>query len=100
MTHTLHTVTYSSVVVGEIVYIALMMVVLHHLEVKASDIFNAYVTTPNHGKIWKVQGPKFGDNAGSQALYGLQSAGVLFRAHLAQCMQEWGYHPCYASPDL
>ena len=50
-------------------------------------------------------GPKFLDNAGKsmiivRALHGLKSAVALFRAHLAQCMQELVYQSCVADPDL
>ena len=48
---------------------------------------------PNRGKIWKVLGPEFEDDAGKcaiivRALYGLKSADASFRAHLAQCIWE------------
>ena len=60
---------------------------------------------PNHEKIWTVLGPEFGDNAGKSAvivrvLYGLESAGAPFWAHLAQCMWELGYCFCDADPNL
>ncbi|KAL7480719.1 hypothetical protein ACHAW6_006384, partial [Cyclotella cf. meneghiniana] len=35
-----------------------------------------------------------------RALYGLKSSGAAFRAHLAGCLHEMGYHPCLAHPDL
>ena len=66
---------------------------------------NAYVPAPNHEKIWTVLAPEFGDDAGKSAVivrvfYGLKSVFASFRTHLAQCMQELGYHPCDANPDL
>ena len=81
MTHTPDTLTYSSVVTRETVHFALTMVALHNLKVKATDILNAYVMTPNNEKILTVLGPEFGDNAGKsaiivRALYGLKSAGA------------------------
>ena len=63
-THTLDTIIYSSVVMRETVCITLTMVVLHDLEVKAADVLNAYVTAPNHEKIWTVLGQEFGDDVG------------------------------------
>ena len=48
MTHTPNTITYSSVVTRETVLIALTIVVLHDLEVKAAHALNAYVTAPNY----------------------------------------------------
>ena len=60
MTITLDTIIYSSVVRRETVCIALTMVALYNLEVKAADILNTYVMAPNHEKIWTVLGPEFG----------------------------------------
>ena len=34
------------------------------------------------------------------ALYGLKSAGAVFRSHLARCMDSLGYQSCEADPDL
>ena len=68
MTNTPDTIMDSSVVSREMVFIALTMVVLHNLEVKAADVLNDYVTAPNLEKIWAVLGPEFGDNAGKSAI--------------------------------
>ena len=46
MTHTLDTITYSSVVTRETVCITLSMAVLHDLKVKTADVLNSYVTVP------------------------------------------------------
>ena len=35
-----------------------------------------------------------------RALYSLKSAGVSFRTHFAQCMQELVYQSCDSDPDL
>ena len=51
MTHRPDTITYSSVVTRETVCISLTMAVLHDLNVKAADVLNAYVMTPNHKMI-------------------------------------------------
>jgi len=97
--------TYASVVSRETVRIALTMAALHDLEVKTSDIQNAYLTAPCAEKIWTVLGPEFGPDAGKKAiivraLYGLGSAGKSFTQHLASCMRHLGYQPCRADPDL
>ena len=100
------TLTYASVVSRESVRIALTIAALNDLEVKTSDIKNAYLTAPNSEKIWTVLGPEFGSNAGKRAyivraLYGLKSAGASFRNHLASCMRTLGYDPCLgADRDL
>ena len=98
--------TYSSVVSRETVRIALTAAALNGLEVKASDIMNAYLTAPCDEKIWTILGPEFGPmHAGKRAyvvraLYGLNSAGASFSRHLATCMRHLGYSRCDADPDL
>ena len=79
------------------------MVALHDLEVKAVKVLNVYMMAPNCEKIWTVLGSEFGDNFWQSVvivkeLYGLQSEGASFRAHLAQCMQ--ACHSCNAGPNL
>ena len=71
--------TYASVVSRETVRIALTVAALHGLEVKASDIQNAYLTAPCKEKIWTTLGPEFGPDAGKKAIvvrafYGVASA--------------------------
>ena len=61
-------ITYSSVVTRETVHIALIMVALHDLEVKAADILNSFVLALNMGKEWTTLSPKFGDDAGKSAI--------------------------------
>ena len=51
MTHTSDTTTYSGVAMGETVHIALTMVALHDILVKAVDVLNAYVMAPSREKI-------------------------------------------------
>jgi hypothetical protein len=98
-------ITYASMVSRESVRIALTIAALNDLEVKTSDIQNAYLTAPVTEKIWTVCGPEFGPDAGKKAiivraLYGLKSAGAAFRNHLASCMQDLGYTSCTADPDV
>ena len=81
------------------------MAALHELEVEAANVLNTYVMATNHGKIWTVLGPEFGDNFGKSAIivrasYWLKSAVASFKAHLAQYMQELGYQSCDADPNL
>ena len=99
------TLTYASVVSRETVRIALTLAALNALEVKTSDIQNAYLTAPCAEKIYTVLGPEWDVDAGrtaivTRALYGLKSAGASFRNHLADCMRTQGYKPCQADPDL
>jgi hypothetical protein len=81
------------------------MVALNDLEVKVGDVLNAYITAQITKKVWTVLGAEFGSDAGKsaivvRALYGLKSAGVTFRAHLASFMRQMGYTSCKADPDL
>ncbi len=97
--------SYASVVSCETVRIALTLAALNHLEVKAADILNAYISAPIKEKVWCALGPEFGPNAGKSAiivhaLYGLKSAGAAFHANLADCMQHLDYTSCPANPDL
>jgi len=52
------TTTYASVVSRESVHIALLIAALNDLEVKATDVQNAYVTAPCTEKVWTVLGPE------------------------------------------
>ena len=85
--------------------LALNIAALNDLEVKFSDVLNAYITAPITEKVWTILGPEFGPNAGKsalivRALYGLKSAGAAFHAHLASFMRQKGYTSCKADPDL
>jgi Reverse transcriptase (RNA-dependent DNA polymerase) len=97
--------TYASVVSRESLQIALTIAALHDLEVKASDVMNAYLTAPCEERVWTILGTEFGGDAGKKAiivraLYGLKSAGASFGRHLADCMRLLSYSPCKADPDV
>ena len=75
--------TYSSVVSQDSVRIILTIAVLNDLEVKASDVQNAYLTAPCEEKVWTKLEPEFGTDQGKSALIvralcGLCSAGAAF----------------------
>ena len=83
--------TYASVVSRESVRIALTMAALNGLQVKTSDIENAYLTAPTDEELYTILGSEFGKDKGKvgvtiRALYGTKSAGASFRNHLADCM--------------
>ena len=99
------TTTFASVVSRETMQFALILTGLNNLQVKVSDIENAYISAPCTEKIWTILGPEFGSDAGKSAilvhaLYGLKSAGVSFCNHLANCITHIGFTPCLADPDL
>jgi len=77
---------------------------LNDLQVKSSDVQNAYLTAPCTEKIFTMLGIEFGADAGKtalilQALYSLNSAGASFQRHLADCMRMLGYKSCMADAD-
>jgi hypothetical protein len=105
MTDTPTTNTSASVVSRELVRIALTLAALNNLEVKTTDIENAYLTAPVTEQIWTKLGPEFGSDAGKLAiiarlLYGLKAASALFRNHLADCRQHLGWTSCIADRDV
>jgi hypothetical protein len=97
--------TYASVVSRYSVRIALTVAALNDVDVKISDIENAYLTASITEKIWNVLGPEFGDDTGKsalivRALYGLKSDGVAFQTHLDKCMKHLGWNPWHADRYL
>ena len=85
-------VTYASVMLRETVRIALTIAALNDLEVKASNVMNAFITAPCAEKIRTTLGPEFGDDVGKKAiivraLYGLKLAGSSFGNHIEECMR-------------
>jgi len=98
-------ITYSSVVSRDSVRICLLLAALNGIEILCGDIQNAYLTAPNREKIWCWAGPEFGPDAGKpfiivRALYGLKSAGAAFRAFLAEKLDDMGFRPSEADPDV
>ena len=59
---------YASVVSRESVRIALTLAALNDLEVKSSDVMNAFLSSPTDEKYYYVCGPEFGKDAGKKAL--------------------------------
>ena len=96
---------YSSAVSRDSVRIALTIASLNSLEVFACDIGNAYLNAPCREKLWTVAGSEFGSEKGlvmeiARALYGLKSSGAAGRSTLAQSMEQLGYSPTKADPDV
>ena len=98
-------ITYSSVVSRDSVRICLMAASLNGLNVFACDIGNAYLNADCREKLWTVAGAEFGSEKDAvmiiaRALYGLKSSGAAWRAKLAQTMDDIGYKPTQADPDV
>ena len=86
-------ITYSSMITRETVCIAFTMAALDDINVTAADVLNSYVMTLNRENIRSALGQEIGDNACKSAiiirvLYEPTSAGVPFKAYLAQFMHE------------
>jgi hypothetical protein len=105
ITDTSHAMTFANVVSRESVRIALKLAALNDLDVKMSDIENAYLTSPITEKVWTVLVPELGDDAGKRALivralFGIKSDCTAFRNHLAECMKHLGWNPCHSDRNL
>jgi hypothetical protein len=97
--------TYSSVVLRDSVQIGFMLAVLNGLDVMACDLENAYLNLPCMEKIWFEGGLECGSDKGKVcvvvcALYGLNSAGALWCATLAQALHDIGFVSTIAHPDV
>ncbi len=104
MTDVLTMFTFASFIMHETVCIALMLVALNLLEVMATNIINAYITTSCKEKILTL-GSEFGKDKGKKAIIvravdDLKSAGRAFHEHLANCMHSLCYKSFLADLDL
>ena len=98
-------VTYSSVVSRVSVRICLLIAALNELDLQAADVENAYLLAKCREKVCIVAGPEFGDMKGktliiNRALYGLKSSGASFRSFLAERLDDMGFKPSIADPDV
>ena len=87
MAYTPDVITYSSAIGKKSLHNVIIIAVLHDLGLKTAEVFNTHVIAPNR---------EFGDKAckSARALYGIKSAGALFRASLAQYVKELKYKSC------
>ena len=104
-TDTPTSLTYSSVVARDSVRIALTVAALNDLDILVCDVEGAYLTAKCREKIYTIAGPEFGSERGlimkvKMALYGLKSSGAAFRAKLAGVLDDMGYRPSFADPDV
>ena len=91
----------------ESVRIALLLAGLNELEVRLTDIGNAYLTAATTERCYIVARDEFGPDLKGRvlkivrALYGLKSAGASFHAHLANVLRNiMHFMPCEADPDV
>jgi hypothetical protein len=105
LTDVLTSLTYSSVVSRDSVRIMFLLAALNDLKILSADIGNAYLNAPNREKVYATAGKEFGSRAGQtviivRALYGLKSAGAVWRAHLTGSLTSIGYKSCLADLDV
>ena len=104
-TDTPSSITYSSVVSHDSIWIAFLVTALNDLDIMAADIGNAYLNAPCREKIWTVAGPEFGTDCVAiflitRALYGLKSAGVAWRAFSAQALTMLSFRSTCRDSDV
>ena len=105
MTDAPASVTYSSVVSRNSIRLGFMIAAQNRLDVLSCDISNAYLNAPCREKIWFLGGDEVGADIGkvlvlTRALYGLKSSGASWRAMLAYTLQNFGFIPTVADPDV
>jgi hypothetical protein len=98
--------TYFSIVTRDSVHIAFLIAALNDLDILLADVGNAYLQVPMRKKIHTTAGPEFGPhNVGKRviivrAMYGLKSSEATWHAKLSQTLQDMGFTPSYADPDV
>jgi hypothetical protein len=85
--------------------IVLSLAEFNQLELRATDIGNAYLEAFTSEKVYIIAGPEFGEREGyiliiSRAIYGLRSSGARWHDPFADCIREIGFFPCKAEPDI
>jgi hypothetical protein len=98
-------VTYSSVVSRDSVRLAFTIAALNGLDLMACDLENAYLNAPCKEKIWFKGGRECGEDQGQvlvvvRALYGLKGSGNSWRNTLSHSLQDLGWKPTRADPDV
>jgi hypothetical protein len=98
-------VTYSTIVSRDSVWIILTIAALNGLEVLGADVQNAFLMTLCKEKVWLQVSTEFGAEQGKnllvvRALYGLKSASASFRAYMAKKLDEMGFKSSVADPDV
>ena len=96
---------YSGVVSIRGLKLMIFLAELNNLEVWGTDIGNAYLEAYTTEKVAIIAGPEFGPLEGhtlivSRALYGLRMSGKMWHQRFATCLEEEGFYPCKAEPDI
>ena len=104
-TDTPSSITYSSVVSHDSIWIAFLVAALNDLDIMAADIGNAYLNAPCREKIWTMAGQEFGTDCVvifiiTRALYGLKSAGAAWRSFFVPVLTMLGFRSTRGDSDV
>ena len=104
-TETPTSLTYSSVVSRDSIRLGFLIAALNGLDIMACDLENAYLNAPCKEKIWFEGGLECGEDQGkvlvvTRALYGLKGSGNSWRNALSEAIQNCGFKPTLADPDV
>ena len=96
---------YSGVVSLRSLRLTIFLAELNDLELWGADIGNAYLEAKTDEKVFVVAKPEFGDREGSilvihKALYGLKSSGKRFWERLYDELNDLGFVPSKADPQI
>jgi hypothetical protein len=78
---------------------------LNGLDLWATDISNAYLEARTSELLFIIASPEFGGLEGHmlvifKALYGLCSSGLCWHERFSACLQDMGFSPFKAEPDI
>jgi hypothetical protein len=96
---------YSGVVSLGGIRLVAFMAELNNLELWSTDIGNAYLEAETQEKLVIIAGPEFGELEGhlliiQKALYGLRTSGLRWHQRFSAVLNELGFRPCKAEPDI
>lgn len=96
---------YSGVVSLRGFRLVLFLAELNGMETWATDIGNAYLEAKTKELVVIKAGPEFKELEGhilviKKALYGLRTSGLRWHERFSACLQDMGFFPCKAEPDI
>ena len=99
--------SYSSVASLRSIRLVTFAAELNGLELEAADVGNAYLEATTNEKVCFVAGPSFAQYGLEnhlliidKALYGLRNSGACYHAKWADSMNNFGFFPSRADPDV
>ena len=98
-------ISYSSFVSRDSVRLDFMIAALNRIHIMSCDTENAYINATNRENIWFEVGIEYGEDKGKvlvvvRALYGLKSAGLVWRAALVEALVQLGFKSTKVDLDV